>query len=385
MAYGSRYNGRMTGLPRRQFLLALSAALAGKADAAPETASGEWRNRQPGMSYRRLGRTGFMISEVVMGGNAIAPDNYEHVLLALDMGLNYLDTAPAYGNGASESGYGRVIAARKRDTFFLNTKVSPWDINRNRLYADIFASLPASEKQKLRSAAREEIERRHADAPDYFGNYFGGQRSELDDATLSNVMAARYGDRIDRDKNYRRLILDSIDGSLKRLGTDHLDLMMCPHGANTPYEVLSHPEVFEAFETLKKAGKVRYLGVSAHTDPAGILEAAVRAKVYSVAMVAYNIVNHEYVDRALDQAQRAGLGVIAMKAARPVFNGRGKPDDPARVKLIEEAVPGPLPRPQKAYAWALRNPNLAGVNSEMINAAMVRDNLPLAGRKTAAG
>ncbi len=375
----------MTGLRRREFLFTLSAALAAKADAAPETAPGEWRNRQPGMSYRRLGRTGFMISEIVMGGNTIAPDNHEHVLMAIDMGLNYLDTAPAYGKGASESGYGRVIAARKRDTFFLNTKVSPWDINRNKLYADIFASLSGSEQKKLRSAAREEIERRQADASDYFGDYFPGQRPELDEAALSNVMAAKYGDRIDRDTHYRRLILNSIDESLKRLGTDHLDLMMCPHGANTAYELLHHPEIFEAFETLKKAGKVRHLGVSAHTDPAGILEAAARAKVYSMAMVAYNVVNHRYVDRALEQARRAGLGVIAMKAARPVFNGRSKPDDPARVKLIEDAVPGPLKRPQKAYVWALRNPNLAGVNSEMINAAMVRDNLPLAGRKTATG
>src|SRR5262245_47098286 len=108
---------------RREFLsysagVALSLALQSKADAAPQDSQGVWRNRQSSIAYRRLGRTGYMISEMVMGGNTIAPDNHEHVLLALDMGLNYLDTAPAYGKGKSEEGYARVLKGRKRDSFF---------------------------------------------------------------------------------------------------------------------------------------------------------------------------------------------------------------------------------------------------------------------------
>src|SRR5438477_7985951 len=130
---------------RREFLTASAAAvlapiLATKADAAAAGSAGEWRNRQSGVAYRRLGRTGFMISEVVMGGNTIAPDNYEHILQALDMGLNYLDTAPAYGRGRSEQGYARVIGSRARDKFFLNSKVSLWDVNRGKLYKDIYDS-----------------------------------------------------------------------------------------------------------------------------------------------------------------------------------------------------------------------------------------------------
>src|SRR6476661_6363683 len=98
---------------RREFLAASASAalaqiLSTKADAAPAGTAGEWRNRQAGVAYRRLGRTGYMISEVVMGGNTITPDNYEHILEALDMGLNYLDTAPAYGKGRSEQGYARA-------------------------------------------------------------------------------------------------------------------------------------------------------------------------------------------------------------------------------------------------------------------------------------
>lgn len=372
---------------RRKFLAytgpVLAAALARKADAAAEDAKGEWRNRQPGMAYRRLGRTNYMISEVVMGGNTIAPDNYEHVLAAIDRGLNYLDTAPAYGKGKSEQGYAKVIKARARDKFFLNTKISLWDINRNALFQSIFDSLPGAEQERFRSLANDYISENQIDKPDYFVNYFGGQRAELDDAALANVMEREYGRRIDRGKNYKQLILKSVDESLARLGTDYLDLVMCPHGANTPYELKNFPEILEAFETLKKAGKVRHLGVSAHTDPGGVLDAAVDSGVYSVAMVAYNVVNHARVDAALARAKRKDVGVIAMKVARAVQLGVNRPADAARVKLVEDAVPGSLKVPQKAYVWALGNPNVTAVNSELINQALVDDNLPLAGKKTA--
>ncbi len=368
-------------LDRREFLAtSLAAAIAQKAPAAGRQSPGEWRNKNERMAYRRFGRTGFMISEMVMGGNTIAPDNWEHVLPAMDMGLNYLDTAPAYGKGKSELGYAHVIKARRRDTFFLNTKISLWDDNRSKLYADIFASLPESEQKKLKSSAMERIEKRRALDPDYLGNYFKSQAGEVRAAALADAVSEKYGGKIDRGKNYKQLIIDSFHDSLKHLGTDHTDIMMCPHGASTPTEILRHPEIFEAFEELKQQGKVRYLGVSAHSDPAGILEAAMQAKVYSVAMLAYSIVNHRFMAKSLEKAHKADFGVIAMKVARPLFNGRndGTKDDPARVKLIEDAVPGPIKVPQKAYLWALRNPNLSGVISELVNLNLVKDNLPLA-------
>jgi aryl-alcohol dehydrogenase-like predicted oxidoreductase len=370
--------------PRREFLqLAIAAAVASKADAAPESAKGEWRNKQSGMAYRKLGRTGFFISEIVMGGNLISPTNHEHVYWALDRGLNYLDTAPAYGNTASERGYAHVLKSRKRDSFFLNTKVSLWDINRSALYQQIFQSLPESEQKKLRSAAQEEIERRRALHPDYLVNYFASQRGEVEHSALADVMEKKYGRQVDRDKNYKQLILQSMDESLQRLGTDHTDILMCPHGASSGYELANYPEIFDAFEILRKAGKVRYLGVSAHSDTGGVLEAAAASGKYSVAMVAYNIVNHGYVDAALAKAHAAGVGVIAMKVARAVHNGRnnGTIDPPERVAKIEAAVSGPLKVPQKAYIWALRNRQLTAVISEMGNAEVTKDNLPLAGRK----
>ncbi len=88
------------GMERRRFLsCAAGMALPALSPAAP--AAGEWRNRQSGMTYRRLGRTGLMVSSIGMGGDDIRPDNNDQVLWAMDQGLNYFDTAPQYGNGLS--------------------------------------------------------------------------------------------------------------------------------------------------------------------------------------------------------------------------------------------------------------------------------------------
>lgn len=369
---------------RREFLqsAAVAAAIQMKADAAP--AKGESRNQQTGLAYRRLGRTGYLISEIVMGGNTISAENHDHVLMAVDRGLNYLDTAPAYGKeNASEKGYALVIKARGREKFFLNTKVSAFDLNRNRVYADIFTSLDETEQKRLKSLARQEIERRQADAPDYFNNYFDGQRPELDDAALANVMAPKYGPKVDRKKHYHDLVIESVEASLKRLGTDYVDLLMCPHGANTPYEVENHHEIFEAFAKLKKAGKARHLGLSSHTDPGGVLEAAVKTKQYSAAMIAFNFMNAPWTEKAVEAAHKADFGVIAMKAARPANMSRGRVTPPERLAKLNQLVPGDLKAPMKAYAWALRHPGLTACISEMITAEHVTDNLQLAAAKKA--
>ena len=68
------------------------------------------------MAYRQLGRTGFMVSEVVNGGDPVSTKNYRMVETAIEKGLNYLDMAPAYGRGECEKGYGLIIdSSSKRE------------------------------------------------------------------------------------------------------------------------------------------------------------------------------------------------------------------------------------------------------------------------------
>jgi aryl-alcohol dehydrogenase-like predicted oxidoreductase len=373
---------------RREFLTlagsaALASALARKADAAPSP-SGEWRNRRPNLAYRRLGRTNFMISEIICGGNTISPTNYKHVVEAFDMGLNYFDTAAAYGKGQSELGYAKALKEVGRENVFLTSKASPWVGDRNDALKAIYDSLPEAEQKKLHAEAHEELLRRHALDEDYLCNYFGGQQTALEASMLANVVEKKHGAKIERPRLYKQTVIDSLEASLKRLETDHVDILMCPHAANTYREVHDYPEVFEAFEQLKKAGKARFLGASSHSDPAGVIEGAIDSGRYDAVMVAYNIVNGEYLDKALDKAKKADLGVIAMKVARPVNHGRnnGQPNDPRRVAMVEKWMPDPeLHVAQKCYLWALSDERIAGCNSELINLDLVKMNVPLAGVK----
>jgi len=335
----------------------------------------EWRNRRHEMRYRRLGRTGFMVSEIVCGGDPIAPDNNRHVELAIEMGLNYLDTAPAYGGGESEKGYSAVIQGAKRDRVFINTKVSPFVGARFNAYREIFEKLDAREQAAILHEASEDIAQRRVTVPDYFGSYFTGQMRQVEEAAISNALEKRYGGKIDRRKVYVETILRSLEGSLKRLNTDHVDLMMCPHFAASPAETRI-PEIFEAFEKLKKDGKVRYLGVSAHNDPAGVLKGAMESGVYSVAMVACNILNWPYVAPVVEEASRRDFGVIAMKTAQVVFQpDRSTKPFPERAALLDQSVPGDLNLHQKAYRFVLNNPHVSAVISNMANEQQVRENL----------
>jgi aryl-alcohol dehydrogenase-like predicted oxidoreductase len=368
------------GLPRRDFLAisaatALSAAFPGILPAAP--ADGEYRNRQSGMTYRRLGRTGIMVSSIGMGGDDIRPDNNDFVLWAVDQGLNYFDTAPNYGNGLSEKGYADVIKARGRDKVFQNTKVNIFP-NRSMQYRRVFTSLSDAEQAAIQKRVEDQIASGGIENPDYMGNYFTGQAGSVRSAAIANILSEKFSEKVDAQKQYKQYIIDSVEGSLKSLGTDHVDCLLM-RGIDTPYEISHTPEVFEAFELLKKQGKARFLGFSAHSDPAGVLNAAIDTGVYSMGMIAYHFLNHKWVGPVLEKAKKADFGVMAMKTSRVVqspFNRRET--IPERVKALEALVPGKMTIFQKGFHWALQNPNLSGVVIGMTTMDMAKEDVPLA-------
>ncbi|MGQ0549487.1 MAG: aldo/keto reductase [Armatimonadota bacterium] len=79
------------------------------------------------MRYRRLGKSGLKVSVVGLGGNTFgrtvdADQAARIVHTALDLGINFFDTADVYGRGASEELYGRALAGH-RDRAVLATKV----------------------------------------------------------------------------------------------------------------------------------------------------------------------------------------------------------------------------------------------------------------------
>jgi aryl-alcohol dehydrogenase-like predicted oxidoreductase len=371
---------------RREFLKRSTAQAAigfAIASAQPQALQNvEWRNRQPGMSYRRLGRTGLMISEIVSGGDPIGSTNYQHLNLAIEMGLNYLDMAPAYGKGDCEIAYGKLLSgSSKRDKVFLQTKVSAFLNLRYRMYQNIFDGLAADKQNAIKKKADELHVSNLAEKPGYYLDYFPGQRKQFPPAYLGAAMMPDYAHLVEGSQEFRKCIIDSLDGSLKRIGTDHFDLLMCPHGAALPLE-LENPHIYETFQDLKKQGKVRFLGVTSHNDAAGVLRKATQLGHYDAVMMAYNVINGGYVEQAIIDASSKDVGIIAMKTAHSVATHHKElqPLPQWRTDKLNRIIPGDMKPPMKAYLWVLQNKHIAAVNSNLWDETFVRENLSLAGK-----
>ena len=86
----------------------------------------EWKTEWKGsrvQSYGRLGRTGWPVSDTVLGTGPLRGEKgTEIVKLALERGVNYIDTAPDYSAAGSEEAVGRALKGVPRDSYFLATK-----------------------------------------------------------------------------------------------------------------------------------------------------------------------------------------------------------------------------------------------------------------------
>lgn len=379
---GLTRRGFLGGVAGAALLAPLGTGLAGCGARGPREA--EWRNRQVGMAYRRLGRTGMMISEVVCGGDPIRTPNYKHIGLALEMGLNYLDMAPNYGAGGdAELAYGRFLKETGlRDRVFLATKISDYKPLRNTLYQEVFEGLPSEKKREVIGRARDMRAGRGIDRPDYAVSYYPGQTGDFDYAYISAAMMRHYRHLVEGSSKFRQYITRSLEDSLRRVGTDHFDVVLCPHGADAPEE-LANEEMHETLDRLRRQGKFRFLGFSSHNDPAGNLSAAAQSGRYDMGMVAYNIVVGGYVEGAIHGAAARDMGVIAMKVAHAVATHHKalQPIPQWRIDKLDRIVPGAMKPPLKAYLWALQNPKIAAVNSNLWDETHIRENLGVAGKK----
>ena len=180
------------------------------------------------MRYRKLSRTGLLVSEICMGamtfggegggvwkaiGQLPQDEVNEIVQTAFDAGVNFFDTANVYSNGLSEIMLGQAIddLDLRRDELVIATKV----------FGRVSDFLPqdADEKDRAEAARRDK---------------------------MPNVSGLS-----------RKHIFDSVEASLDRLGLDHIDLYQV-HGTDplTPIE-----ETVEALNDLVRMGAVRYVGL----------------------------------------------------------------------------------------------------------------------------
>ena len=110
------------------------------------------------MGYRPLGNTGINVSEIGFGCGNVGGlmirgahgDQVAAVARAMELGINYFDTAPSYGDGQSETNLGRVLKELSADVY-VGTKFRVATNDAGRIKAGIIASVEESLTRLQRS------------------------------------------------------------------------------------------------------------------------------------------------------------------------------------------------------------------------------------------
>jgi uncharacterized protein len=158
--------------------------------------------------------------------------------------------------------------------------------------------------------------------------------------------------------------LQQLDTSLKELGTDHLDVWHL-HGKDSPGE--APDDLFEAQQIAKQQGKIRFAGLSTH-NPKVMIPFLIQKGATDVVLLTYNFSMDQGVSDVVDQAQRAGMGVVAMKVMAGGFRSV-KPDNPLAPKLQRQGAM------LAALKWVLKNPNVGTTIPSMTDMDQLEENL----------
>jgi uncharacterized protein len=135
--------------------------------------------------------------------------------------------------------------------------------------------------------------------------------------------------------------LKKFDFCLKCLNMEYVDVVY--HFAVSRKESAFYEPIMKAMEKVKKEGKTRFLGISAHMNVPEVVQAAADSNFYEVVIAAYNFKQKNYlqVREAIAKASGAGLGVVAIKAIR---GGLAEGEKPVN--------------PRASLKWVLQDPNV---------------------------
>ncbi|MFE0556326.1 aldo/keto reductase [Paenibacillus sp. NPDC058910] len=210
------------------------------------------------MRINQLGSSELYVSEIGLGCMSLGTDEGQAVKLiheALDRGVNFLDTADLYDKGRNEELVGIAVQGRREDVI-IATKV-------------------------------------------------GNRRVPGKDGLVW-----------DPSKDY---IKSAVKDSLRRLGTDYIDLYQL-HGGTLDDPI---DETIEAFEELKREGWIRYYGISS-IRPNVIREYVAKSNIVSV-MSQYSILDRRPEEEVLDLLAENGISAIARgPVARGILSDRGQ-------------------------------------------------------------
>lgn len=177
-----------------------------------------------------------------------------------------------------------------------------------------------------------------------------------------------YG-RIKGELAIHKSLEEHLEGSLKRLRTDYADSFYLHGMSGRQIEALRDPDMKTAFEKLKKSGKIRFAGLSCHDAMLPeILEAAAEIGWLDQVMFQYNFrfVNHDKLQRAIDKAAKANLGLIAMKTQK------GAESFPEKIDALKEKG---FKKEVAAIKAVYQDQRMQVVVSEMTNRTELRENM----------
>lgn len=230
------------------------------------------------MQTKPFGNTDLRVSEFGLGcariGGIFQGDSGGFVRLlrtAFDGGITFYDTADMYSQGESETLVGRAFRA-DRHKVVIASKFGYVLPAQRRLVARIKPFVrPLIRLIKLKRSALPS----------------GVRGSPTQDFTPGYLRQA-------------------VEGSLRRLRTDYLDLYQL-HSPSA--EAVARADWLPALEDLKRAGKIRYWGISVDTTEAG--QAALRQPGISSLQMVVNLLDQRQVEALLPVAREKRIGVIA--------------------------------------------------------------------------
>src|SRR5271154_6176628 len=293
------------------------------------------------MKYRKLGRTGFEVSDIAhglwgMSGWSGSDDrqSLEAMQLAIDLGCNFFDTAWAYGAGKSDGLLGQIIARNPGKRLYAASKIPPLN-----------DKWPASPKYKYR-----------------------------------DVFPAKHVFK------YAKLILE-------KLGTKSIDVLQF-HVWDDSWS--SEAEFRDTVEKLKADGLIRFFGLSLNRwEPENGTKAILTGLVDAVQVI-YNIFDQSPEDKLFPVCRELNVGVIARvpldegslggKMTRetkfPPNDWRAKYFGPAnlaqtlsRVDELKKILPPGMSLPEMSLRFILSNPDVGTTIIGMRKLAHVKENI----------
>jgi predicted aldo/keto reductase-like oxidoreductase len=194
--------------------------------------------------------------------------------------------------------------------------------------------------------------------------------------------SAYVGTKFHASRNWsEETILKTVEGSLKRLQTDHIDVLLI-HGVDDE-ETLTDERVLSAYEKLRKEGKFRFAGISCHSNHHKVVTKAIECGYYDMVQLGYNVfdIQETEEDKSIESyddylgesrirplislARSKDVGIIAMK----VLKVGGKRQDLEKYKTENSSIY------QIMLKWALTNTNISAVVTEMLTFEQLEEDL----------